>query len=107
MTWVWLLLSIVFEVAGTLSLRASDGLRRRRWIAPIIAGYALAFAFLGLTLASGMPVGVAYGTWAAVGIVLVATAARAIWKDPLTKRMLRGMGLIIAGVLLVELGAAH
>lgn len=51
-----------------------------------------------------MPVSVAYGIWTAVGIVAIATLARVIWKDPLTGRMLLGTALIIAGVLLVELG---
>lgn len=104
MSWLWLALSIACEVAGTLSLRASDGLRRRLWLIPVGAGYALAFLLLGLALAAGMPVGVAYGIWTAVGIVLVATAARVLWRDPLTRRMLVGMGIILIGVMLVELG---
>ena len=104
MSWVWLLLSIACEVTGTLSLRASDGLRRRIWLLPVAGFYTLAFVFLGLTLAAGMPLGVVYGIWTAIGIVLIALFARAIWKDPLTKRMILGMGLIIVGVLLVELG---
>lgn len=103
MSWVWLLLSIVSEVTGTLSLRASDGFRRRRWIAPIAVSYAAAFTFLGLTLNAGTPVGVAYGLWTAIGIVLIAVFARVLWKDPLTRRMLAGIALIIVGVLLIEI----
>lgn len=107
MSWIWLILSILFEVVGTLSLRASDGFRKRLWLIPVIAGYATAFTFLGLALSAGMPVGVAYGIWTSVGIILVAVLARSLWKDPLTKKMLLGMGIIIAGVLLVEFGGAH
>lgn len=51
--------------------------------------------------------GIAYGIWTAAGIALVALLARAIWKDPLTPRMLAGIGIIILGVLLVELGGGH
>lgn len=104
MSWVWLLLSIACEVAATLSLRASDGFRRRLWLIPVGAGYTLAFTFLGLALGAGMHIGVAYGLWVAIGVVLVALLARTIWKDPLTRRMLTGIGLIIIGVFLVELG---
>lgn len=104
MSGLWLLLSICCEVAATLSLRASDGFRRRRWIAPVVIGYALAFVFLSLTLAAGVPVGVAYGIWTATGVVLVAVLARTIWKDPLTRRMLAGIALIILGVALIEVG---
>lgn len=103
MSWIWLLLSIGCEVTGTLSLRASEGFRKRRWIVPIAVSYTAAFTFLGFTLSTGMPVGVAYGLWTAIGIVLIAVLARTIWKDPLTQRMLAGIGLIIVGVLLVEI----
>ena len=104
MSWAWLAMSIGCEVAATLSLRASDGLRRRLWLIPVALGYTVAFFFLGLTLEAGMPVSVAYGLWSAIGIVLVAVLARTIWKEPLTRRMLLGIGLIIVGVVLVELG---
>lgn len=104
MSWLWLVLAIVFEVGGTLSLRASDGFRKRVWLFPLALSYGAAFVCLGLALAAGMPVGVAYGIWTALGIVLIALLARQIWDEPLTKRMLLGMVVIIAGVLLVELG---
>lgn len=104
MSWVWLAISIVCEVAATLSLRASDGFRKRRWLVPVTAGYTSAFFFLGLALAAGMSVGVAYGLWTAIGIVLIAVFARAVWKEPLTPRMLAGIILIIIGVVLVKQG---
>ncbi|KXT57207.1 cation transporter [Gordonia sp. QH-12] len=103
MSWVWLLLSIASEVTGTLGLRAA-GAGRRRWLILVGVGYTCAFVFLGFALDAGVPVSVAYGIWTAVGIVAIATLARVIWKDPLTGRMLLGTALIIAGVLLVELG---
>ena len=51
-----------------------------------------------------MPVAVAYGIWSAVGVALIALLARLIWKEPLTARMIFGLVLIMAGVLLVEFG---
>ncbi|MBW8482716.1 DMT family transporter [Actinomadura parmotrematis] len=104
MSWLWLLAAIASEITGTLGLRASEGLRRRRWLAPVAAGYLAAFAFLSLALRAGMSVAVAYGVWTAVGIAAVALLARVIWRDPLTRRMLLGIAVIAAGVLLVELG---
>jgi small multidrug resistance pump len=103
-SWLWLAVAIASELGATLSLRASHGLRRRAWLAPVALGYALAFAFLALALDEGMKVGVAYGVWVAVGVALVTLLTRAIWKEPLTTRMLLGIGLILAGVVLVELG---
>lgn len=104
MGWFWLTLAIAAEVTATLSLRASDGFRKKLWLIPVAVFYAAGFACLGLSLKAGMPVGVAYGIWTAIGIALVVLLARVIWKDPLTKRMLLGIGIIIVGVALVEFG---
>ncbi|MEU0499196.1 multidrug efflux SMR transporter [Mycobacterium sp. NPDC006124] len=108
MTWLVLALAISVEVFATLGLRASDGFRKRAWIAPVVAGYLASFYLLWLTLRLGMPVGVAYGVWTACGVALVAVIARYVFGDPLTGKMVVGISLIIAGVLVIELaGAVH
>ena len=60
--------AIVFEVAGTTFLRLA--VDDRRWYAGVGVGYVVAFVMLTLTLAAGMPLGVAYGIWAAAGVAL-------------------------------------
>jgi small multidrug resistance pump len=105
--WVALAGAIVVEVFATLSLRASEGLRKRRWIAPVIAGYLVSFYLLWVTLGLGMPVGVAYGVWTACGVALVALLARGLFRDPLSSMMLWGIAFIIAGVLTIELAVAR
>lgn len=98
--------AILAEVIGTLTLRAAaDG--RRAWYLLVVATYVVAFTLLSGALAAGMPLGVAYGLWAAIGIVLTALASRALFREPLTPVMLAGMVMIAAGVLLVELGGSH
>lgn len=104
MSWIWLAAAIASELVATLSLRASDGFRDKRWLAPVAVGYLVSLVFLSLALSAGMPVGVAYGIWVAVGIALVALLARAIWRDPLTPRMIAGIVIICVGVVLVEIG---
>lgn len=105
MSWALLLGAIVAEVAGTLGMRASDGFRRRRWIVPVALLYLLAFSLLGLVLATGMPVGVAYGIWTAVGVAATAVLAHRIWGDPLSGLMALGIAFVVGGVLLVEIGS--
>lgn len=106
MSWLLLAGAILTEVAATLSLRmAATG--RRRWYVPVVLGYVLAFALLSGALAAGMPLGVAYGVWTAVGIIATALLSRLLFREALTPVMLGGMGLIVVGVLLVELGGAH
>lgn len=106
--WLTLAAAIALEVTATLCLRASDGLRRKLWLIPVIVGYIASFALLSVTLSLGMPVGIAYGVWSACGVALVALFARVLFAEPLTPTMMLGIGLIIAGVLSIELvGVVH
>jgi small multidrug resistance pump len=104
MMWLVLAGAILTEVAATLSLRASEGLRKKRWIVPVALFYLTAFSLLTVTLASGMPVGIAYGIWAAAGVALTAIGARVFFGENLTWRMWIGIALIAVGVLVIEMG---
>ena len=100
--------AILIEVVATLSLRASDGFRRKAWIVPVVAGYLVSFYLLWFSLSLGMPVGIAYGIWTACGVALVAVVARFLFQEPLTWVMTLGIALIVAGVVTIEMaGAVH
>jgi small multidrug resistance pump len=106
--WWALVGAILIEVVATLSLRASDAFRKKAWIAPVTLGYLASFYLLWLSLSLGMPVGIAYGIWTACGVALVAVIARFLFSEPLTWVMVLGIGLIVAGVLTIEMaGAVH
>ncbi|RBM12374.1 multidrug efflux SMR transporter [Streptomyces sp. PT12] len=108
MTWLLLAGAILSEVAATLSLRmASQPGGSRRWFVAVGTGYPVAFTLLALALDAGIALGVAYGIWAAAGVALTAIASRVLFNEPLTRVMALGIGLIAAGVLLIELGAGH
>lgn len=101
--WLPLLGAIATEVTGTLSLRASQD--HRGWLLLVVAGYTASFVLLTRVLRAGMPVGVAYGIWGALGTAITTVAAALIFGDPFTAPVVAGIGLIIAGVLLVEFGS--
>lgn len=104
MAWLFLALAIVLEVAGTTSLRiASAG--RNRVYALVALFYVLSYASLSVTLAQGMPLGVAYGIWTAVGVAATAVVGQVLFKERFTWVMGLGIVLVMAGVLLVETGA--
>jgi small multidrug resistance pump len=106
--WLALACAILIEVFATLSLRASDGFRKRAWIVPVALGYLASFYLLWISLSLGMPVGVAYGVWTACGVALVALIARFLFSEPLTWVMGLGIAFIVAGVLTIEMsGAVH
>ena len=107
MSGLYLAAAIASETTGTLSLKlASDG-RGLRWYGLVMAGYLGAFALLTLALKEGLALGVAYGIWSAGGVAVTAIASRLLFGEPLTRTMVVGIALIMAGVLLVELGSAH
>jgi small multidrug resistance pump len=95
--------AIVIEVAATLSLRASQD--HSAWLVLVAVGYVGAFVLLTMVLRTGMPVGVAYGIWGALGTAGTAVLAALLFGDPFTWPIAAGIGLIIAGVLLVEIGS--
>jgi small multidrug resistance pump len=101
--WALLAAAITIEVAATLSLRASQD--HSAWLMLVVAGYVGAFVLLTMVLRTGMPVGVAYGIWGAMGTAGTAVLAAIIFGDPFTWPIVVGIGLIIAGVLLVEFGS--
>lgn len=105
----WLLLAgaIVAEVVGTTALKASEGFTRLGPSAIVVLGYVLAFYLLSLTLRS-IPVGVAYAIWSGLGTVLIALAGWWLFGQRLDSPALIGMALIVAGVLVMNLGGgAH
>lgn len=101
----WLLLAgaIACEVAGSLALKGA--LDQPALYAVVVGGYIAAFAFLSAVLALGVPLGVAYGTWAAMGVAATALLSALIFGEALTPLMGVGMGMVILGVLAIELGS--
>jgi small multidrug resistance pump len=102
MTLALLAVAILSEVAGTLSLRASEGLSKPLPTIGVAAGYIAAFVLLAQVLDRGMSVGIAYAIWAGCGVALVAIFGRVLFDEALTAASILGIVLIIAGVVLVE-----
>ena len=99
---VYLSLAIVFEVIATSTLQASHGFTKPLPSLITIAGYAVAFYCLSLTLRT-IPVGIAYAIWSGVGIVLIAAIGWVLYRQQLDMPALAGIALIIAGVLVINL----
>ncbi|KAB2718230.1 DMT family transporter [Brucella intermedia] len=97
-----LAIAIVSEVIGTLSLKASEGFTRLGPSMIVIVAYGLAFYFLSLTLKS-IPVGIAYAVWSGIGVTLVALIGWLLFGQKLDLPAVLGMGLIIAGVIVLNL----
>ena len=101
--WVLLAGAIVTEVTGTLALR---GALDRPWLyAVTAAGEVASFYLLIKVLQAGMPLGVAYGVWSALGVAATAVLSSLLVDEAFTGVMVLGLALIVGGVVLVENGS--
>ncbi len=102
MAWVYLGLAIVAEIIATSALQATQGFSKLWPSVLTLAGYALAFYFLSLTLRS-IPLGIAYAIWSGVGIVCVSIIAYFLYKQSLDLPAILGMSMIVGGVVIINL----
>ena len=100
--YLYLLAAIVAEVIATSALKASEGFSKLVPSLVVVAGYAVAFYLLSLTLRS-IPVGIAYAVWSGLGVVLIALVGWLVFGQRLDAPALAGMALIVAGVLVMNL----
>lgn len=97
-----LALAILLEVIATSALAATQGFTRPLPSAVVVLGYGGAFFFLSLALRA-WPVGIAYALWSGIGIVLVSAAGWVLHGQRLDAPAMLGIGLILAGVLVINL----
>jgi small multidrug resistance pump len=102
MPFVYLAIAIVAEVIGTSALKASDGFTVWQPSLVVAIGYGISFYFLSLALRT-IPVGIAYAIWSGVGIVLISLIAWVAYRQALDVAAMVGIGLIIAGVCVIQL----
>jgi small multidrug resistance pump len=101
-SYLFLGLAIVAEVIGTTALKATDNFTRLWPSVLTIVCYAASFYLLTFSLKL-LPTGIAYAIWSGVGIVLISIASWAVYGQNLDLPALIGLGLIIAGVLVINL----
>ncbi|CAI1525818.1 multidrug efflux SMR transporter SsmE [Serratia marcescens] len=99
---MYLTMAIVAEVIATTMLKASEGFTRLWPSLLVVLGYGVAFWGLSMVVKS-MPLGIVYAIWSGMGIVLVSVAAVFVYQQKLDWPAIVGMGLIIAGVLVINL----
>ncbi|NHV88862.1 QacE family quaternary ammonium compound efflux SMR transporter [Cronobacter dublinensis] len=102
MTWVLLSLAIVCEVIGTTFLKLSEGFSRLVPTLVTAVCYGIAFWCLSVTMRT-IPTGIIYAIWSGVGIVLIGIVGWIILGQKLDLPAMLGMGLIIAGVIVINL----
>ena len=100
--WIYLILAIISEVIATSSLKSTEGFTKLWPSIIVLLGYSAAFYFLSLTLDT-IPIGVVYAIWSGVGIAAIAIVSVIFFDQKLDTASYIGMGLIIAGVVVLRL----
>lgn len=102
MHYIYLLLAILTETAGTMALQASEQFTRVGPSVLVVLGYAASFYFMALVL-KFMPVGIVYAIWSGVGIALIAAMGKVLFNQQLDLPAYLGIALILIGILVIQL----
>lgn len=100
--YLYLLVAILSEVIATTALKATASFTKPVPSLIVLVGYGSAFYCLSLCLQT-INIGVAYAIWSGLGIVLVTLMGHLFYQQRIDTAGLVGMGLIIAGVLVLNL----
>ena len=101
MAWVILLFAGLSEIGWAIGLKYTDGFTRVVPTVLTVLCMIVSVALLGLALKS-LPVGTAYAVWTGIGTVGTAILGIILFAEPATALRLACIGLIVAGVIVVN-----
>ena len=101
--WLLLLLAISAEVIGTSCLKLSQGFSRPGPTLIVLSAYAISMTLMSRVV-QVLPMGLTYALWSGIGTVVIVLVGRFAYSQLLSPTQLIGIGLITAGVVLVNLG---
>ena len=104
--WGILAWSICLEVTGSMCIKFSDGFSKTLPTLSVFILYGLSFWGLSVAL-KDIEIGTAYAVWAGSGTALVAILGILFFGDKATALKLASLGLIIAGVIGLNLAGGH
>jgi len=105
MHWFYLGVATVFEIGFALCANAAKGFTRLWWsVATLIVG-GVATYFLSLALIT-LDVGVGYAIWTGLGSVGIVLLGIVLFKERLDWRKLLSIGVVVAGVVGLQLSGA-
>jgi multidrug transporter EmrE-like cation transporter len=107
MQYVFLAAAIVFEVGWVVAMKVSAGLTRPGPTVCALVMYVLSLVFLARA-ARSLDISVAYALWAGTGAAVIALIGVLWFKDAMTPVRGVSLGLIVAGIVGLNLsGATH
>jgi small multidrug resistance pump len=106
MAYLFLALAIAAEVAGTSLIKSTEGFSRLWPSLCCLGAYGVSFFFLSHAVRD-VPVGVAYALWSGLGTVAIVTIGAVFLGESVTFAKAVGVGLVVSGVVVLNLGGTH
>ena len=101
-----LFIAIATEVGATATLPRAQGFTDPGWTAVVVAGYAFSIWLLTVVVKE-IPVSVTYAIWAGLGTAAIAVIGVMFLDEPLGVAKVVALGMIVSGVILLNLNGAH
>lgn len=98
MSWLYLILAIIFETVGTTTLKLSNGFSVLLPSLGTVVSYILSFLFLSFALKT-IDISVAYAIWGAFGILLICTIGIIFFHEQLNIIKVLSILFIILGTI--------
>ncbi len=98
--------AISVEVASTAALPRTAGFTSLPWTVGVVGGYALSIFLLSVVVRR-IPVAVTYAVWSGAGTLLVAAVGVVLLHERLNPYQVASLGLIIVGVVGLNLAASR
>jgi small multidrug resistance pump len=100
--WLILAAAICTEVVAVTAMKLTDGFKKIwPWAVVMALCFGASLYLLSLTLDT-LPVGVVYAIWVGSALVLMTIVSKAVFKQVMDRPALLGMGLIVAGVVVLQ-----
>jgi small multidrug resistance pump len=106
MHWLYLAVAIVLEVAGTTSMKLSDGFSKIIPSITMFVFYVGSFTFLTMALRK-IELGTSYAIWSGLGTAAIAIIGIFFFAENASLMKMFSIALIIAGVVGLNLANSH
>lgn len=102
LSWFCLYTAIIFEVAGTCSIKLSEGFSSPVPSICVLLFYGVSFWLMSLAVRQ-LDLGIAYAVWSGVGIIAITLIGFFVFNEPVSYRKLISIAVILAGVVSINL----
>ncbi|MEQ8807355.1 MAG: quaternary ammonium compound efflux SMR transporter SugE [Rhodospirillales bacterium] len=102
MSWFYLFIAGLFEIAWVIGLKYTDGFTRPLPSIATAAALTASMVLLGLAVRD-LPLGTAYAVWTGIGTLGAAAFGVFLFNEPATAIRLACIGLIAAGIVGLKL----